>query len=64
MLPQGGATSVTWVMHGPVPVAAKVVHTVMNIDRMIGKDFAPRISRRISNQGFRALANLTVGVEK
>src|ERR1700751_2883508 len=39
MLPQGGATSVIWVMQGPAPFLAKVMHTVMNIDRMVGKDF-------------------------
>ena len=39
MLPQGGATSVTWVMHGPAPFMAKVMHTVINMDRMVGKDF-------------------------
>lgn len=39
MLPQGGATSVTWVMHGPASFMTKVMHTVMNIDRMVGKDF-------------------------
>ena len=39
MLPQGSATSVTWVMHGPAPFMAKVMHTVINMDRMVGKDF-------------------------
>jgi uncharacterized protein YndB with AHSA1/START domain len=39
MLPRGGATSVTWVMHGPAPFMTKLMHTVMNIDRMVGKDF-------------------------
>jgi len=39
MLPQGGATSVVWVMHGPAPFMSKVMHVFMNMDRMIGKDF-------------------------
>ena len=37
--PQGGATKVTWAMDGKIPFAAKIMHTVFNMDRMIGKDF-------------------------
>ena len=39
MLPQGGATNVTWVMHGPSPFMSKVMQVFMNMDRLIGKDF-------------------------
>jgi len=39
MLPQGGATSVIWVMHGPAPFLSKVMQVFMNMDRMIGRDF-------------------------
>jgi hypothetical protein len=39
MLPQGGATSVTWVMHGPAPFMSKLMQVFMNMDRMIGRDF-------------------------
>jgi hypothetical protein len=39
MLPQGNATNVTWVMHGPAPFMSKVMQVFMNMDRMIGKDF-------------------------
>jgi len=39
MLPQGDVTNVTWLMHGPVPFVAKIMHVLMNIDRMVGKDF-------------------------
>ena len=39
MLPQGGATNVTWVMHGPAPFLSKLMQVFMNMDRMIGKDF-------------------------
>jgi hypothetical protein len=39
MLPQGGATSVIWVMQGPAPFMSKVMQVFMNMDRMIGKDF-------------------------
>jgi hypothetical protein len=39
MLPQGDATNLTWLMHGPAPFMAKLMHVFMNIDRMVGKDF-------------------------
>ncbi len=39
MQPQGGATDVIWVMHGPAPFMSKVMQVFMNMDSMIGKDF-------------------------
>src|SRR5581483_1311486 len=39
MLPQGGATNVVWVMHGPAPFMSKLMQVFMNMDRMIGRDF-------------------------
>lgn len=36
---RGGATEVTWTMEGPSPFINKVMGVVMNLDRMIGKDF-------------------------
>jgi uncharacterized protein YndB with AHSA1/START domain len=39
MLPQGDATNVTWLMHGPLPFMGKVMHVFINMDRMVGKDF-------------------------
>jgi uncharacterized protein YndB with AHSA1/START domain len=39
MLPQGDATSVTWLMHGPAPFMSKLMQVFMNLDHMIGKDF-------------------------
>jgi uncharacterized protein YndB with AHSA1/START domain len=39
MLPQGDATNLTWLMHGPAPFMSKVMQVFMNMDRMIGKDF-------------------------
>ena len=39
MLPQGGATIISWVMQGPVPFVGKLMHVFMNMDSMIGKDF-------------------------
>jgi hypothetical protein len=38
-VPQGDATSVTWAMYGPSPYFAKVMQTVISMDRMIGTDF-------------------------
>ena len=37
--PQGGATNVNWVMHGPAPFMHRVMQVFMNFDKMIGKDF-------------------------
>jgi uncharacterized protein YndB with AHSA1/START domain len=39
MQPQGGATEVIWVMHGPAPFISKLMQVFMNMDNMIGKDF-------------------------
>jgi hypothetical protein len=39
MLPQGDATGVTWLMHGPAPFMSRVMQVFMNLDHMIGKDF-------------------------
>jgi uncharacterized protein YndB with AHSA1/START domain len=39
MLPQGDATNVTWVMHGPAPFMSRMMQVFMNIDKLIGKDF-------------------------
>ena len=39
MQPQGDATHVTWLMHGPAPLMNKVMQVFMNLDNMIGKDF-------------------------
>jgi hypothetical protein len=39
MLPQGDATNLTWLMHGPAPFMSKVMQVFINLDKMIGKDF-------------------------
>ena len=39
MLPQGNATNVTWLMHGPAPFVSKPMQVFINLDNMIGKDF-------------------------
>jgi len=37
--PGDGATRVTWLMEGPVPWFAKIIHLFFNMDRMVGRDF-------------------------
>jgi uncharacterized protein YndB with AHSA1/START domain len=39
MLPQGDATNLTWLMHGPAAFMSKVMQVFINLDHMIGKDF-------------------------
>ena len=38
--PKGDGTTVTWAMYGPSPLMMKVMGIFMNMDRMIGDDFA------------------------
>lgn len=38
--PTANGTNVTWAMRGPLPYMAKVMHTVFNMDRMVGGQFA------------------------
>jgi len=52
MEPKGGQTVVTWAMYGPSPYLSKVIGTFMDMDEMIGKDFAA------------GLANLKAAAEK
>jgi uncharacterized protein YndB with AHSA1/START domain len=40
VVPQGDTTNVTWLMHGPAPFMSKVMQVFMNMDNMIGRDFA------------------------
>ena len=37
--PRGNSTQVTWAIHGPSPFISKVMSIVLNMDKMIGKDF-------------------------
>lgn len=39
MRPQGGATSVTWAMHGPQTFVTKVMTIFVSMDKMLGKEF-------------------------
>ena len=50
--PKGGVTHLDWEMRGPVSFFMKIMHVVMNMDKMVGKDFE------------RGLANLKAVVEK
>ena len=52
LVPSGDTTTVTWAMHGPVPYMAKIVHVFMNVDKMVGGQFAE------------GLANLKAAAEK
>lgn len=36
---KGDTTNVTWVMQGPTPYFAKIIHVFINMDRMVGNDF-------------------------
>jgi hypothetical protein len=40
LLPQGDATNVIWAMYGPAPLMSKLMQVFMNLDNMVGKDFA------------------------
>ncbi len=42
--PQGNTTNVVWAMHGPSPYLSKLVGVFLNVDNMIGKDFAAGLS--------------------
>ena len=50
--PNGGATDVTWAMHGPTPFMSKLMGVVMNMDKMVGGQFAE------------GLANMKAAAEK
>jgi hypothetical protein len=39
MLPQGDATTLTWLMQGPAPLMSRLMQVFMNLDNMIGRDF-------------------------
>jgi uncharacterized protein YndB with AHSA1/START domain len=43
--PQGDATNVTWAMYGPARYITKVMSTVFDLDKMIGKDFEAGLAK-------------------
>ncbi len=42
--PRGGATDVTWAMYGPQPFMFKVMSIFVNMDKMLGNEFAVGLS--------------------
>ena len=40
LAPAGDTTNVTWSMHGPVPYFGKIIHMFMDMDKMVGGQFA------------------------
>jgi uncharacterized protein YndB with AHSA1/START domain len=40
LVPAGDTTNVTWLMRGPVPFFAKIIHVFMDMDKMVGGQFA------------------------
>ncbi len=52
LVPQGEATDVTWAMRGKTPFFAKFIHVFIDMDNMVGGDFAS------------GLANLKAAAEK
>lgn len=45
LTPQGGGTEVLWVMTGPQPFMGKLMGTLMNMDKMVGSDFAKGLAK-------------------
>jgi hypothetical protein len=39
LTPNGGATDVTWSMHGPRPFASKLMGVFIDMDNFVGRDF-------------------------
>jgi uncharacterized protein YndB with AHSA1/START domain len=39
LVPQGGATDVTWAMHGASPYISKLISTFIDFDGLVGRDF-------------------------
>jgi hypothetical protein len=40
MVPNGDTTAITWAMYGPNPFFGRIVHTLMDVDKMVGVEFA------------------------
>jgi hypothetical protein len=40
-----GVTAVTWAMHGPATLMTKVMHTFMNMDKMVGPSFEQGLAK-------------------
>ena len=40
-----GVTAVVWSMHGPANLRTKVMHTLMNMDKMVGPSFEQGLAK-------------------
>ena len=45
LMPGTDGTTVTWAMFGPVPYKFKIVHLFMNMDKMVGGQFAEGLAK-------------------
>lgn len=45
LVPQGGATRVTWTMQGPTPFVSKLMQVFVSMDSLIGKDFEAGLAK-------------------
>ena len=45
LVPSGDTTTVTWAMHGPVRYKFKIAHLFMNVDKMVGGQFADGLAK-------------------
>jgi hypothetical protein len=45
LVPNDRGTEVTWEMLGPTPFIGKILHVFMNMDRMVGDDFAAGLAK-------------------
>ena len=45
LAPKGASTNVTWAMTGHVPLAGKVLHLFMDMDKMCGKTFEEGLAK-------------------
>lgn len=59
--PAGGATRVTWAMHGPNQFIGKVMSVFIDMDDMIGRDFEAGLSRLKSIAEAQEGGRVTIG---
>ena len=45
LTPAGDSTTVTWSMHGNTPYFGKIIHVFMDMDKMVGGDFAAGLAK-------------------
>ena len=66
MQPVGDSTNVTWLMYGPAPFMAKVMHVFINMDNMVGKDFAIGLAnlKRITENIILVMAGLDPAIHR